>query len=156
MKSHPYETRLRWTSAEGTTSYRSYSRDFTTGAADKPPIEGSSDPAFRGNPARYNPEELLVASLSSCHMLWYLHLCAINGVVVFDYADAAIGTLEEQADGLGRFVSVELRPVVSISAESDAAKAAALHDEAHRLCFIARSVNFPVAVQPALSPASRS
>ncbi|HET9100956.1 MAG TPA: OsmC family protein, partial [Acidobacteriaceae bacterium] len=113
----------------------------------KPDIPGSSDPAFRGDRQRYNPEELLVASLSSCHMLWYLHLCAENSIVVVAYEDAPRGTLELADDGSGAFISVELRPTVTITAESDAVRAKELHHQAHRNCFIANSVNFPVRVE---------
>ncbi len=130
---------------EGTKSYQSYSRDHTIGGIGKPNIAASSDPSFRGDAARYNPEELLVASLSSCHMLWYLHLCAVKGIIVMDYSDHASGALEESA-GSGQFVEVELRPLVTISGDARRADALALHHEAHQLCFIARSVNFPVKV----------
>ncbi len=148
MKSHQYTTHVRWSAdGEGTKSYRSYSRNFTIAAQGKPDIAGSSDPAFRGDALRYNPEELLVASLSACHMLWYLHLCSVNEIVVLDYRDAATGTLEER-DGSGQFVRVTLRPAVKVSPGNDLARAIALHEEAHRLCFIARSVNFPVDVEP--------
>lgn len=148
---HTYGTVVHWTATdgEGTASYRSYSRDHAIGAGDKPEIAASSDPAFRGNASRYSPEELLVASLSSCHMLWYLHLCSVNGVTVVDYRDDASGSMEEK-DGTAQFVSVELRPVVTVAA-GDRAKALALHDEAHRLCFIARSVNFLVTVRPQIA-----
>ena len=111
-------------------------------------IPGSSDPAFRGDPARYNPEELLVASLSSCHMLWYLHLCSVGRIVVTAYADRAEGTMIEEADGGGRFKGVMLKPEITVKPGTDLAKARALHAEAHKLCFIARSVNFPVAHEP--------
>jgi len=146
MKQHHYEVRTSWTGnrGSGTSSYRAYGRDHEILAAGKPVLPGSSDPAFRGDPSRYNPEELLVASLSACHMLSYLHLCAVNGVVVIGYEDSASGVMEERADGSGALTEVMLRPRVTISAESDAAKSLALHDEAHRLCFIANSVNFPV------------
>ena len=101
-----------WTGnrGEGTASYRGYGRDHVLSVKDKPEIPGSSDPSFRGDPQRYNPEELLVASLSSCHMLWYLHLCAVSGVVVVDYRDEAGGTMEETADGGGFFREVVLKP----------------------------------------------
>lgn len=146
MKRHNYGIRLDWTgnSGEGTRTYRGYRRDHTIAVAGKPPLAGSSDPAFRGDPSRYNPEELLVASLSACHMLSYLHVCAVNGVVVMDYADDALGTMEETADGGGAFTDVTLHPTVTIAADSDAAKAKSLHEEAHDLCFIANSVKFPV------------
>lgn len=146
MKNHTYETLVHWSAGdgEGTKTYRSYSRNHIIGADGKHEIAASSDPAFRGDSSRYNPEELLVASLSSCHMLWYLHLAATNGIAVTEYRDHASGTMEESGTG-AQFTKVELRPRVTIAA-GDRATAAALHDEAHRLCFIARSVNFPVSV----------
>lgn len=149
VKAHTYEARVHWTAPDGvgTKTYKSYRRDHTIGADGKPEILASSDPAFRGDASRYNPEELLVASLSSCHMLWYLHLCSVNGITTLDYRDAASGVMEETADGSAQFVRVELRPVVTIAPGDDRARALALHHDAHRLCFIARSVNFPVEVQ---------
>jgi organic hydroperoxide reductase OsmC/OhrA len=152
-KTHTYAVNVQWSAAggEGTKSYRSYRRDHTIVVEGKPEILASSDPAFRGNPVRHNPEELLVASLSSCHMLWYLHLCATNGIVVLDYRDRATGTMREDSDGSGRFVGVELRPEVTVELGSDRARALELHEEAHRLCFIARSVNFPVDVAAAVA-----
>ena len=146
MKQHRYEIRMSWTDnlGEGTKHYKGYSRNHEIVSAGKPVLPGSSDPSFRGDATRYNPEELLVASLSTCHMLWYLHLCSENGVVVEEYSDAASGVMEERSDGSGVFVEVMLRPAVTISAESDMEKAQALHAEAHRKCFIANSVNFPV------------
>jgi organic hydroperoxide reductase OsmC/OhrA len=155
VKSHQYTTYLRWSAnGEGTKSYRSYSRNFTITAQGKADIAGSSDPAFRGDALRYNPEELLVASLSSCHMLWYLHLCSVNEIAVLDYRDAATGTMEER-DGSGQFERVTLRPAIKVSAGDDLARAMALHEEAHRLCFIARSVNFPVDVEPEVAAEAR-
>lgn len=149
MKEHSYAVRMTWTGNDGagTKSYRSYRRDHVYSADGKPDIPGSSDPHFLGDGARYNPEELLIGSLSSCHMLWYLHLCAVNGVKVLAYQDDALGRMQENPDGSGQFVTVELRPKVKIAAGSDAKKAAELHDEVHELCFIARSVNFPVHTQ---------
>jgi len=145
-RAHNYEVQLTWTGnlGDGTATYRGYSRNHDIEAAGKPGLAGSSDPAFRGDPARYNPEELLVASLSACHMLAYLHLCAVNGVVVTGYTDGATGTMQETANGGGAFTEVTLHPAVTVTAASDKAQALALHDEAHRLCFIAASVNFPV------------
>jgi organic hydroperoxide reductase OsmC/OhrA len=147
---HQYAVSVAWTGNDGagTQSYRSYRRDHEISAPGKPSIPGSSDPLFRGDPARYNPEELLVASLSGCHMLWYLHLCAIHGIVVIEYRDRACGTLQEESDGGGAFVRVVLQPRVSIAKGGDRDKALALHDSAHHLCFIARSVAFPVEVAP--------
>ncbi|MBS1665294.1 MAG: OsmC family protein [Bacteroidetes bacterium] len=152
-KEHHYQTRLRWTgnTGEGTSHYKTYSRDHLLFAGDKPEIPASSDPSFRGNPQRYNPEELLVVSLSSCHMLWYLHLCAVNGVVVVDYQDGAEGVMVETADGPGYFKEVVLKPVVLVATEAMLEKARALHHEANRYCFIANSVKFPVKHEPEVS-----
>ena len=111
-------------------------------------ITGRADPAFRGDATRHNPEELFVASLSSCHMLWYLHLCAVNGIVVTGYVDDPIGKMEESAKGSGRFTDVLLRPQVTIGAGGDVKLAERLHEEAHKFCFIANSVNFPVRCEP--------
>ena len=149
-KEHHYSTQLIWTgnTGEGTANYRSYDRDHVLSATGKPEIPGSSDPSFRGNPQRYNPEELLVSSLSSCHMLWYLHLCAVNGVVVVDYKDEAIGTMVETADGGGYFSEVILRPVVTVADGGMSEKARALHHDANKLCFIANSVKFLVRHEP--------
>jgi organic hydroperoxide reductase OsmC/OhrA len=148
VKQHTYNVRVDWVGndGQGTKTYKGYRRDHTIAAEGKPLIAASSDPSFRGDAARYNPEELLVASLSSCHMLWYLHLCAVNHVTVVEYQDAASGVMQENEDGSGEFVRVQLRPRVKISAGDDQAKALALHHDAHGYCFIARSVKFPVEV----------
>lgn len=150
MKRHNYHLAVEWTGNDGagTANYRSYRRDHVVSAGAKPPIAASSDPAFRGDAARYNPEELLVASLSGCHLLWYLHLCAVNGIVVTAYRDTAEGEMAETPDGAGEFTHVTLRPAVTIAAGGDPAKARALHEEVHRFCFIARSVKFPVGCEP--------
>jgi len=153
-KQHQYAVSVAWTGNDGTgtRSYDSYRRDHEISAVGKPPIPGSSDPAFRGDRARYNPEELLVASLAGCHMLWYLHLCAINGIVVLEYRDEAGGTLEEESDGGGAFVRVVLKPRVTLAKGGDRDRALALHEKAHHLCFIARSVGFAVEVAPQITP----
>lgn len=147
---HIYETTVVWTgnTGEGTATYRSYSRNFTLRVAGKPDLLGSSDHAFRGDRDRYNPEDMLVAALSSCHMLSYLHLCAVNSIVVLAYEDTATGTMQERPDGSGIFTHVQLNPKVTISAQSDTEKAKSLHHKAHELCFIANSVNFPVENAP--------
>ncbi len=150
-REHLYRTTMRWTgnTGTGTSDYRAYSRDHEWSCAGKvAPVPGSSDAHFRGDATRYNPEELLVAALSNCHLLAYLHLCAVNGVVVTAYEDDASGTMVEAEDGGGRFTGVELRPLVTITAASDRARALDLHEEAAKLCFIARSVNFPVTHSP--------
>ena len=145
-KTHIYQTQLVWTgnTGTGTSGYRTYERAHETSVPGKPVIPGSSDPAFRGDAARYNPEELLVASLAACHMLWYLHLCADNGIVVTAYQDQPSGQMVETADGGGHFTEVVLHPAVTVQAGADLALAEALHERAHALCFIAQSMNFPV------------
>jgi organic hydroperoxide reductase OsmC/OhrA len=150
MKRHHYAVRLDWTGNEGTgtSAYRAYSRSHNLSASGKPAIPGSADPAFRGDPARWNPEELLVASLSACHQLWYLHLCAAAGIVVQAYSDDASGVMTEQPDGAGQFESVMLRPRVRLTRGADEKRARALHHEAAKLCFIARSVSFRVDHEP--------
>ncbi|TCS16599.1 OsmC family protein [Caulobacter sp. BK020] len=144
-KSHRYATTLTWTgdTGEGTASYRSYERAYEVAVEGKPALLGSSDPSFRGDPGRWNPEELLLASISACHQLWYLHLCAVNGVVVIAYRDEATAVMIEDETGGGRFESVTLRPRVTIAA-GDPEKALALHHEANAKCFVANSLNFPV------------
>jgi organic hydroperoxide reductase OsmC/OhrA len=147
---HRYTVEVEWTgdTGNGTADYRSYSRDHDVRIPGKPTLLGSADPAFRGDAARWNPEDLLVASLSQCHMLWFLALAAQSGVVVTAYRDSAEGLMVTEADGAGSFTEVVLRPQVTVAEESMAAKAAALHQTAHAKCFIARSVNFPVRHEP--------
>jgi organic hydroperoxide reductase OsmC/OhrA len=151
-REHSYLINVRWTgnAGTGTSGFREYQRDHEISASGKPSIPGSSDPNFRGDKARYNPEELLVASLSACHMLWYLHLCADAGIVVTEYHDDATGAMLETDDGGGRFTRVTLRPVVKVAGAVDPEVARRLHERAHHLCFIANSVNFPVLCEPSL------
>jgi organic hydroperoxide reductase OsmC/OhrA len=132
----------------GTASYRAYERLYKTVSHSRPAIEGSSDPAFRGDPERWNPELLLVAALSQCHMLSYLHRCAIGGVVVTEYSDDAVGVMLEDDDDGGRFEEVVLHPIVTAADASMADRAFQLHGEASKRCFIASSVNFPVRHEP--------
>jgi organic hydroperoxide reductase OsmC/OhrA len=145
-KQHHYTATITWSGNKGTgtSGYAAYDRDHVISVEGKPDIHGSSDPAFRGNKNRYNPEDTLVAALSACHMLWYLHVCAVNGVVVEKYTDDASGTMDENSDGSGQFSEVVLRPQVTVQSAGMKDKAMRLHDDAHRMCFIARSVNFPV------------
>lgn len=143
---HAYHVVVEWTGnrGTGTSDYRAYGRDHVIAAGAKPAIPGSSDPAFRGDAARWNPEDLLVASLSACHKLWYLHLCAVQGIAVLAYRDEAVGTMVEDAETGGRFTGVVLRPHVTVRPEDDLALAERLHAEAHAKCYVANSVNFPV------------
>jgi organic hydroperoxide reductase OsmC/OhrA len=148
---HTYKTEVRWTgnTGTGTSAYKDYLRDHEITANGKSAmIPGSSDPHFRGDGTRYNPEELLVASLSTCHLLWMLHLCASAGIVITEYTDAAEGVMNENPDGSGEFVSVTLFPRITIADPARIADALALNDRAHGVCFIARSVNFPVHHKP--------
>lgn len=150
MKHHHYKTTIEWTgnTGSGTSNYRDYERSHTISVENKPVIEGSSDPAFRGDKTKYNPEEMLLSSLSSCHMLWYLHCCSEAGIIVTDYIDNAVGTMEETSNGSGRFTEVVLNPVVTITDETRVEKAIELHKKANEFCFIANSVNFPVKHAP--------
>jgi organic hydroperoxide reductase OsmC/OhrA len=154
QEEHHYSVKVAWTgnTGTGTSDYRAYKRDHEISASGKSTIRGSADPKFRGDATRYNPEEMLVASLSACHMLWYLHLCAVSGVVVLAYEDDAEGIMETSADGNGRFVRATLRPRVRIKGSAE--KAEALHRRAHELCFIANSVNFPVEHEPTVEASS--
>ena len=140
--------RVEWTGnlGTGTSGYRDYSRDHDVRGttADLPVIRGSADPAFRGDARRWNPEQLLLASLSQCHMLWYLHVAADAGVTVTGYSDTPTGIMAEHPDGAGEFTSVTLHPAVTIAPGNDPESAAMLHDRAAKYCFIARSVSFPV------------
>ena len=148
-KEHHYAASLRWTGnrGTGTSGYRDYDRSYDLSAAGKSTLEGSSDPTFRGNAAKWNPEEMLLNALAACHMLSYLHLCADAGIAVLEYSDDASGTMELNADGAGHFTGVTLRPRVLIAERADLSTAEQLHHPAHEKCFIANSVNFPVRCQ---------
>jgi len=145
-KKHFYSLTVKWTGnkGDGTKDYRSYSRDHIITSEAKPDIPGSSDPVFRGDKTKYNPEDLLIASLSACHLLSYLHVCVNAGVIVVDYSDNASGTMVETPDGGGHFSEVTLHPFVIVADESMIEKANRLHEKASALCFIANSCNFPV------------
>ncbi|MFJ8673307.1 OsmC family protein [Streptomyces sp. NPDC093589] len=150
---HTYDVTVEWTGnlGSGTDNYRSFSRDHEVLADGKAGIAASSDPAFRGDSARWNPEELLVASVAQCHMLWYLHLCAAGGVTVTDYEDSARGVMAmDESGGGGQITEVVLRPAVTVTDASMVEKARALHGDVSAVCFIARSVNFPIAHTPVI------
>jgi len=148
---HHYRVVNRWTGnlGKGTAEYKAYSRNFELSGADKgTSIPGSSDSAFRGDRARYNPEDLLVGALSSCHMLWVLHLCADAGIIVTEYSDEAIGDMAEDPEGAGEFTRVLLRPRMTITDPARIEDAIELHHKAHEMCALARSVNFLVDHEP--------
>jgi organic hydroperoxide reductase OsmC/OhrA len=147
---HTYKLKITWTgnTGTGTTDYKSYERSHTISVENKADILASSDPAFRGDSSKYNPEELFLSSLSSCHMLWYLHLCLVAGIIIESYEDNAIGMMEETANGSGKFTEVTLYPIVTVRDTSMIEKANTLHHEANKMCFIANSCNFEITHKP--------
>lgn len=150
MPDHTYKLALKWTGNTGSGTFNpgTYKRDYKITAGSKPPVTGSSDPSFRGDKNKYNPEELLVASLASCHMLWYLDLCTRANIIVVDYQDHPVGIMTEKGDGGGAFKEVMLAPIVTVAEADMVEKAIQLHKRANALCFIANSVNFPVYHNP--------
>ena len=151
-KIHNYSLTINWVGniGEGTKNYQSYERDHLIIVEKKPVIKGSSDINFRGNPTMHNPEELFLASISSCHMLWYLHLCSDEGIIVTSYTDNAVGTMTESGNEGGKFTSVTLHPIVIITDALQTQKAIQLHIAANKLCFIANSLNFPILHEPVI------
>lgn len=151
MKKHHYQVKVAWTGNEGkgTLNYKAYNRNHEILVEGKyNSINGSSDPSFSGDKTRYNPEELFLSSLSTCHMLWYLHLCSAHKIIVTDYADKATGIMEEKENGSGRFTEVTLYPTVKVTDEKMIAKAEELHEAANKMCFIANSCNFKIGHKP--------
>lgn len=153
---HHYRVRAEWTGdrGQGTADYRAYARTVTLSAAGKPDILASSDAPFRGDRDRWNPEDLLVAALSECHLLSYLHACVTAGVSVTAYADEATGLMRQDGGNGGAFVEVVLHPRVTVADPAMVDAATAAHHDAHEWCFIARSVNFPVRVEPVVTAAT--
>lgn len=150
MTEYNYSLTVKWTGNKGTgtNSYINYDRSHLVLIEGKPELKCSSDAAFRGDKTKYTPEDFLVASISGCHMLWYLHLCSENGIIVTDYIDNAIGTMIVEHNGAGRFSNVTLYPEVTLTNEAMQQQAAALHKNANALCFIANSCNFPITHHP--------
>ncbi|RLK47567.1 OsmC family protein [Microbacterium telephonicum] len=153
---HHYALRSEWTGnrGTGTSGYRDYDRSVTLSVAGKPDVAASSDKPFRGDPSKWNPEDLLLASLSECHLLSYLHACVTAGVVVVSYEDDATGTMVEDGRGGGAFREVVLRPRVVVAESSMVDAATAAHRQAREWCFIANSVNFPVRHEPQITVAA--
>jgi organic hydroperoxide reductase OsmC/OhrA len=147
---HRYKATVQWTGNKGTgtDNYRNYERSHQIIIENKSNISGSSDPVFRGDKTKHNPEDLLVSSLSACHMLTYLHLCAVAGVIVTDYIDNATGIMVDTSNGGGQFTEVTLNPIITVTEQHMVDKANELHKKANELCFIANSVNFPVRHNP--------
>ena len=150
MAAHHYRSVVTWTgnSGAGTRDYRSYGRSHDIAVDGRPTLHGSADPAFRGDPARHSPEDLLLAAVSACHMLWFLHLCGDAGIVVTAYVDRAEGVMTVAPDGGGRFTRIVLRPEATVAGYADAATMVALHRAANARCFIAQSLNLPVEHEP--------
>jgi organic hydroperoxide reductase OsmC/OhrA len=151
-KEHKYSSSIEWTGnlGNGTSSYTSYGRDYKVLMPGKPPLLGSADPQFRGDSSCHNPEDLLVSSLSACHMLFYLHLCSAEKINVVEYRDSPIGTMIVEKSGRGQFSEVVLRPEVKI-ASGDQEKAQQLHHKAHKLCFIANSLSCSINIETNVS-----
>lgn len=152
-KLHDFPNKIIWTGnrGSGTSAYRDYDRTWDMALEGKEVLSCSNDPLLGGDPSKYNPEDMLIAALSSCHMLWYLHLCSVAGITVNSYEDTPIGIGESEPDGTGRFVEAVLHPKIIITSDSDADKARDIHNEIHKHCFIARSVNFPVRYEVEIS-----
>ncbi|MHA7775186.1 OsmC family protein [Roseibium sp. M-1] len=148
-KEHDYSSLIRWTGnrGEGTRTYRGYDRTWEIRTPGKPVVHCSNDPLLGGDPTLHNPEDLLLSSLASCHMLWYLHLASNAGIAVSSYEDAPVAVGETEASGAGRFLRAVLKPVITVPAGTDLARADAIHHEIHKVCYIARSVSFPVSYE---------
>lgn len=151
-KVHLYESEISWTGnlGTGTSGYKDYSRSYNISITQKPIINGSSDPMFLGDASKYNPEDLLLSSISSCHMLWYLHLCSDNKIVVEEYKDVATAKMQIDSNGLGKFIEATLNPVIKIKNKEHTKLANELHELAHKYCFIANSLNFKVVINPSI------
>jgi len=146
VREHEYTSHIEWTGnlGEGTLTYKGYDRSWTMSTPGKPVLACSNDPMLGGDAMKYNPEDILLSALSACHMLWYLHLAAVAGIVVRSYSDDPLGIGETLAGGQGRFLRAELRPTITVDPGTDFVRADAIHGEVHDFCFIARSVNFPI------------
>lgn len=149
-KEHAYPARIVWTGnrGEGTRHYKGYERTWDLALEGKPVVSCSNDPVLGGDPSKYNPEDLLIASVASCHMLWYLHLCSNAGITVLSYEDNPVGNGVMHPNASGNFTSATLHPKITVAAGDDLEKARAIHGDVHKYCFIARSVNFPISFEP--------
>ena len=150
---HNYKSAVKWTGNQGsgTSNYKEFERSYTIKVENKAVIHGSSDPEFRGDRTKHNPEELLLAAVSSCHMLWYLHLCSEAKIVVVDYLDNATAVLDETENGNGKFSSITLNPIVTVTEKSMIEHATELHKKANEFCFVSNSLNFKVEHLPVIN-----
>ncbi len=148
---HRYTTSVGWTGdrGEGTASYRGYDRCWDIAIPGKPVIHCSNDPLLGGDAGKMNPEDLLLSALSACHMLWYLHYASDAGIVVAGYEDSPVGLGLVGKGGAGRFTAAILRPLITVRPGTDLDAATAIHHRIHEVCFVARSVNFPISHEPA-------
>ena len=156
-KLHDFASSIVWTGnrGEGTRAYKGYDRTWDIALPGKDIIHCSNDPILGGDPAKMNPEDLLISALSACHMLWYLHLASNAGIVVTDYRDDPIGHGETLLNGAGRFIAAVLHPKISVQEGADLEFAGELHHKVHDFCFISRSVNFPVSYEPTFNVVAR-
>jgi len=152
-KEHSYQLLVEWTgnTGQGTTDYRSYERSHRITVPGKPDLQGSAEPLFRGDASKWNPEELLLASLSACHMLWYLHLCSVHKIIVTEYQDQPFALFEVEPSGDGKIKEATLHPKILITTAEKIEEAKRLHEEAHKKCFIAKAVNFPIKINSIIS-----
>lgn len=150
---HNYKLAVKWTGNQGsgTSNYKEFERSYAIQIENKAVIHGSSDPEFRGDRTKHNPEELLLAAVSSCHMLWYLHLCSEAKIVVVDYIDNATAILQETENGNGKFTSITLNPIVTVTEKAMIEQATKLHKKANEFCFVSNSLNFKVDHQPVIN-----
>ncbi len=156
MKIHEYKLSLTWTGNEGkgTADLSSYKRSYQSAVEGKPILEGSADPSYMGDPTKWNPEEMLLSSVASCQMLWYLGLCAMKKIAVTKYKDSPEGVVTTEAGGGGTFTEIILRPQIEISDAAQLEVAKSLHEEAHKKCFVANSLNCPIKIEPTVIASS--
>ncbi|PXY45043.1 OsmC family protein [Flavobacterium hydrophilum] len=143
---HIFKAAINWNSKQNQeqSERKFYSKSHKILIEGKPVLNVSAAKAFKGDPELYNPEDLLLSSLVSCHMMSYLYVCSQNGIEVLEYSDHAEAILEVASDGSGRFTEVRLHPNVVIANADKVQEALDLHTKANQLCFIANSCNFPV------------
>ena len=152
-KTHHYQSEITWTGnlGTGTSGYKEYARSYTISNEQKPVLLGSSDPMFFGDASKYNPEDLLLSSLSACHMLWYLHFCSDKKVIVEEYKDSATAIMQMDSHGSGKFIEATLHPIITLQKTAHIKLAHELHEQAHKFCFIANSLNFDIAIAPTIT-----
>ncbi|HKC94876.1 MAG TPA: OsmC family protein [Nitrospira sp.] len=146
-----HKVTLEWKRGSESFTYESYNRDHTLVFEGGSQVTASAAPAYRGNPSHVNPEEGLVAALSSCHMLTFLAVAAKKHFVVDHYSDQAVGFLEKNDKGKLAITRVILRPRIAFGGTTvpTPQEIAELHEQAHKGCFIANSVITEVKIEAA-------